>query len=249
MSTLYSTELEATRKSHEILTKEKTELLSKLSNIEVKAKELDANLRAGESKYRAMAILEAAQQAGRSVLEKKVNSANQEASTATGDKEQLALKNSELTSQLSLAQKSSTHLKKELDAKMARLLELEQALAALSAAEHVVATESMVGDDKTISTCTSSSTSKSGGLCLTMQSNRGGASGVAVNAAHRASAVAASIARSAGINNAWSHEDNHQGAHGDHGEAPGLVAIAGAVAAVWAFAVVMEKRSSLYKNK
>jgi seryl-tRNA synthetase len=233
--------LESTRKSHDILSKEKSDLLSKLATIEMRAKELDQNLRAGESKYRAMAILEASQQAGRAVLEKKINDATQQASSATDDKETLAVKNSELASQLALAEKSKASLKKELDAKMARLLELEQALAALSAAEHVVSTESMVSDDKTISTCTSSSTNKSGGLCLTMHST--GAAGVAANAAQRAAGVAASIARSAGIKNAWTEH------HEDKGDTPGLVAIAGAVAAVWAFAVIMEKRSSLYKTK
>ena len=57
----------------------------------------------------------------------------------------------------------------------------------------------------------------------------------------RAAAAAAGIARSAAGSVGWGGGSG-SGSGGEGKETPGLVAIAGAVAAVWVFAVVMEKR-------
>jgi chromosome segregation ATPase len=247
-----TTQLESTIKNRDALAQDKKDMQSKLIALEAKAKELDQSLRAGESKYRAMTILEASQQAGRAVLEKKVDEATTQAFQAAGDKETLAIRNKELASQLSMTEKALVELKNEFEIKSIRLNELEQAMAALAAAEEVVISGNDGDNEKTISTCTGSSTNQTGGLCLTVRT--GGSGGTATEALDKASNIAANIARSTGIKSPY--EENNKNAH-HHDEtsdnlskldAPGLVAIAGAVAAVWVFAVIMEKRSSLYKK-
>jgi hypothetical protein len=138
----------------------------------------------------------------------------------------LSARNGELASQLALATTKKAAAEKELAAKSARLLELEKAVASLSAAERVVARGAggaaggatggtTGGDGKSIETCTEGE--GNGRLCLKMETVP---SRLALGTRF-ASAKAA--------------------------ETPGLVAIAGAVAAVWVFALVMEKRKAMYE--
>ncbi len=114
-----------------------------------------------------------------------------------------------------MATSKKQSLEKDLAAKSARLFELEKAMASLSAAERVVSKESK-DEGKAIESC-------SGELCLKVET------GAAVR-------ISSPLIALGNIS-----DDKLMSSD----ETPGLVAIAGAVAAVWVFALVMEKRKAL----
>ncbi len=132
------------------------------------------------------------------------------------------MQNSELIAQLAFARSQKQGLEKDLTAKGARLFELEKVVASLNAAEGIVSKDAEDGkkssETKFVETC-------SGAFCLKVQTFPS----VAARATGALSHVATKIGASA-LNIAKGEET------------PGLVAIAGAVAAVWVFALVMEKR-------
>lgn len=104
-----------------------------------------------------------------------------------------------------------------------RLLELEKAMASISAVESVVSKDGKGGkgiDGKIVETCTEGGAS--GRLCLKLETATAGRPGD-----HPSSSKSRP-----GLGKPMKNEESPAG----------LVAIAGAVAAVWVFALIMEKR-------
>lgn len=222
---------------------DKATLEGQLKATEAKAKELTSNLKDGEKRLRAFALAEASKDARQSVLERRASEHESAASSAKGLKEALGVRNGELASQLSLALTSKDALEKELAAKSSRLHDLETVVASLNAAERVVSSGKALSREGSgssqIETCTDGTGGSSGTrLCLKVET---------APIMTRAAAAAAGMARSA-----WNSASAGGGSGGGVSrgeETPGLVAIAGAVAAVWVFAVVMEKRKALYQQQ
>jgi len=105
-------------------------------------------------------------------------------------------------------------------------------VASLGAAERVVRSSGAGGS---LETCVPGEGGKGKErLCLTVSTGPG--------IGGRAAAAAAGFARTAAGTVGWGSGGGGGGGSGRQEETPGLVAIAGAVAAVWVFAVVMEKR-------
>lgn len=133
----------------------------------------------------------------------------------------MAVRNSELAAQLALANTKRQALDKELTAKSKRLFELEKVVASLGAAERIVKDKGAQGTS--IETCTEGEDPK-GRLCLKVEAARS-------------------------LSSDFKHglkQGSGEVKVPKNSEAPGLVAIAGAVAAVWVFALLMEKRKALF---
>mmetsp|Transcript_13689 Transcript_13689/g.32412 ORF Transcript_13689/g.32412 Transcript_13689/m.32412 type:complete len:1032 (+) Transcript_13689:159-3254(+) len=232
-------EREAAVKASDGLKREKASLEKSHAAAASQVKELDRALKELEKKARASVLGLASAESSSRLLEERSMAESSKAKKALAEKEAMEIRLKALGAEASLCASKRAELQGEVDAKAKRLFDLERAVASLGAVESVVNKEHHKVGSASIEHCNSGASSQGSDLCLKVETR---APSLTSRAASAAAGLARSAARKATLGYAdWSPELDAKE------ETPGLVAIAGAVAAVWVFVVVMEKRRALYQ--
>jgi len=207
----------------DVLKREKASLDREFAAAKKQSKDLDRAVKDSEKRARSSALAAASAESSSKALEGRAESEATKAKMALKDKEALEIRTKALAAELAGCTTKKAALEGDLNSKAARLFDLEKAVVSLGAVESVVSKDHKKIGSASIEACSAGASGDSN-LCLRVETSP--------SLGSRAASAAAGLARSAV---GWANEDSKE-------ETPGLVAIAGAVAAVWVFVVVMEKR-------